>query len=196
MSNNLPTESSLNHLNTWQKIAIALVAVSLTLAVYLGLQTQTSNVSLDSQSEQSIPLEVALQNGKPTLAEFYADWCTSCQAMAADLAAIKAEYKDSVNFVMLNIDNSKWLPEMLRYRVDGIPHFIYLNQAGKDVAEAIGEQPRSVIEANLQALIAQQPLPYVTARGQFSDFAPTAKYQSPTNKAPTDPRSHGAQVKG
>jgi thioredoxin-like negative regulator of GroEL len=92
---------------------------------------------------------------------------------------------------MLNVDNSKWLPEILNYRVDGIPHFVYLGQDGKAIAQTIGEQPRTVMQANLDALVAATPLPYTQASGQVSAFeAPVS-----TTKAPQDdPRSHGAQV--
>jgi len=53
-------------------------------------------------------------NGKPTLIEFYANWCS--QAMAP--IWLTAKYPDSVNFVMLNVDNTKWLPEILKYLVE------------------------------------------------------------------------------
>ncbi len=170
---------------------IALVAIALGVILFLGLQTETGSGSLEAQAETSIPLEVALTNGKPTLMEFYANWCTSCQAMAEDLGEIKQQYADSVNFVMLNVDNTKWLPEILKYRVDGIPHFVFLGQQGQAIAQTIGEQPRPVMEANLQALIANLPLPYIQGSGQVSSFeAPVS--QSKTSQ--DDPRSHGAQV--
>lgn len=173
---------------------IALVAIALGVALFFGLQTQTGAMSLDTQAEKSTPLEVALTNGKPTLMEFYANWCTSCQAMAKDLGELKQEYGDSVNFVMLNVDNTKWLPEILNYRVDGIPHFVFFGQDGKLVAQAIGEQPHKVMQANLEALVAALPLPYTQASGQVSDF--DAPVSVPTSKtSQDDPRSHGAQVK-
>ena len=172
---------------------IALVAIALGVVLFLGLQTQTDSTSLDTQSAESTPLEVALSNGKPTLMEFYANWCTSCQAMAKDLGELKQQYADSVNFVMLNVDNSKWLPEILNYRVDGIPHFVFLGQNGKAIAQTIGEQPRTVMQANLDALVAALPLPYTQAGGQFSAF--DAPVSVPTPKTPQDdPRSHGTQV--
>ena len=173
---------------------IALVAIALGVALFFGLQTQTGAMSLDTQAEKSTPLEVALTNGKPTLMEFYANWCTSCQAMAKDLGELKQEYGESVNFVMLNVDNTKWLPEILNYRVDGIPHFVFFGQDGKLVAQAIGEQPHKVMQANLEALVAALPLPYTQASGQVSDF--DAPVSVPTSKtSQDDPRSHGAQVK-
>ncbi|MBR8828923.1 MAG: thioredoxin fold domain-containing protein [Gomphosphaeria aponina SAG 52.96 = DSM 107014] len=169
---------------------IALVAIALGISIFLGLQTETGGISLEKQAEKSVPLEIALNNGKPTLTEFYANWCTSCQAMAKDLAELKQQYGEQVNFVMLNVDNSKWIPEVLRYQVDGIPHFVFFDDQGKAIAETIGEQPRNILEIDLNALIASQPLPYTYTQGQVS------KFQAPvTPKASqNDPRSHGAQV--
>ncbi|HAC62824.1 MAG TPA: thiol:disulfide interchange protein [Cyanothece sp. UBA12306] len=183
--------SEVNNQNRLRNLLIALTAIALSTAIFFGFQTQASSVSLEAQAEQSLPLEVALDNGKPTLTEFYANWCSSCQAMAPELAQIKQKYADSVNFVMLNVDNGKWLPEILRYRVDGIPHFVFSNPAGVAIAEAIGEQPSSVMEANLDALIADQTLPYAYATGKTSELDDSIKISQPSQ---TDPRSHGAQV--
>lgn len=189
-----PQKSEVTSGTRLRNFLIALVAIALGIALFFGLQTQTGAMSLDTQAEKSTPLEVALTNGKPTLMEFYANWCTSCQAMAKDLGELKEQYGNSVNFVMLNVDNTKWLPEILNYRVDGIPHFVFLGQEGKAVAQAIGEQPHKVMQANLDALVAALPLPYTQASGQVSDF--DAPVSVPTSKtSQDDPRSHGAQVK-
>lgn len=190
MSDNL-SESQSNNSNFLRNILIAITAVSLSVAIFLGLQTEVSSSSIEAQVKASTPLDVALSNGKPSLTEFYADWCTSCQAMAGDLAEIKQKYGQDVNFVMLNVDNTKWLPEILRYRVDGIPHFVFINQAGEAIAESIGEQPRSILEADLDALIANNPLPYTYSSGQVSQFESPVSTQSSNSD---DPRSHGAQV--
>ncbi|NET61322.1 MAG: redoxin family protein [Symploca sp. SIO2E6] len=170
---------------------IALVAIALGVALFLGLKTETGSVSLESQAAASTPLEVALSNDKPTLMEFYANWCTTCQAMAKDLGELKQQYATKVNFVMLNVDNSKWLPEILNYRVDGIPHFVFLGTDGQAIAQTIGEQPRSVLEADLEALVANLPLPYTQGSGQISAFEASVLS---TTTGQDDPRSHGAQV--
>lgn len=172
-----------------RNLVIVLVAVILSVAIFLGLQTGTSSASLAAMAETSTPLNEALVNGKPTLMEFYADWCTACQAMAQDMADLKQTYSNRVNFVMLNVDNSKWLPEMLSYRVDGIPHFVFLDAAGGPIASTIGEQPRTIMASNLDALVTGTPLPYVQSRGRISELE-SAVPPSRTN----DPRSHGSQV--
>ena len=169
---------------------IVLVAIVLTVAIALGLKTQTTSVSLSSMAKSAVPLEVALANNKPTLMEFYADWCTSCQAMAPTLESLRETYGDRINFVMLNVDNEKWLPEILSYRVDGIPHFVYMKPGGKATGQAIGEQPRPILEANLVALSEGIVLPYAQTTGQTSAFSTPVE----TKESAADPRGHGSQV--
>jgi thiol-disulfide isomerase/thioredoxin len=190
MVNPTPQPDTATTMGRFRNVAIAFVAILLAASLAIGLQTPTNATSLEAQAEQAVPLEVAIANPKPSLVEFYANWCTSCQAMAADLERLKSEYGDRVNFVMLNVDNSKWLPEILRYRVDGIPHLVYLNQGGDAIAQTIGEQPLSVLQADLDALVADLPLPYANATGKTSDFQAQLKAQ--TSKS-DDPRRHSSQ---
>ncbi|HCF29429.1 MAG TPA: thiol:disulfide interchange protein, partial [Cyanobacteria bacterium UBA11049] len=154
------TSSELSAGKRVRNLLIVIVAIALSVALFLGIKSQNTDVSLTALDENSMPLEVALSNGKPTLMEFYANWCTVCQAMASDIAQLEQEYDDKVNFVMLNVDNTKWLPEMLKYRVDGIPHFVFLDRQGEAIAQAIGSQPRTIMATNLEAMLAHQPLPY------------------------------------
>ncbi|NMF64326.1 thioredoxin family protein [Brasilonema octagenarum] len=194
MSNDSPVhskETSESKFGTrLRNFLIAIVAIALSVALILGLRTETTSATLSQLDKQSTPFDVALTNGKPSFVEFYADWCTVCQKMAPDIGKLEQQYAGKVNFVMLNVDNTKWLPEMLKYRVDGIPHFVYLDQKGEAIAQAIGDQPRTILSSNLEALVAASPLPYAQANGRVSQFnAPVA----PTNTQ-DDPRSHGAQV--
>ncbi|WGV25261.1 thioredoxin family protein [Halotia branconii] len=169
---------------------VAIVAIALSVALVLGLRTETTSASLAQLEETSIPLEVAISNGKPSIVEFYADWCTVCQKMAPDMAELEQQYADQVNFVMLNVDNTKWLPEMLKYRVDGIPNFVFLAKNGETIAQAIGDQPRLVMASNLDALVTGSSLPYAQTSGQVSKFSAPAAPASNQD----DPRSHGSQV--
>ncbi len=170
-----------------RNLLIVVTAVVLSLLLFVGLQQQTAKPSLIALAQSATPLDTALTNGKPSLVEFYANWCTSCQAMTGDMTALKQEYGDRVNFVMLNVDSSKWLPEVMRYRVDGIPHFVFLNRTGEAIAGAVGEQPHTILGNNLEALIAEAPIPAQSMNnGQTSTFQPDVKANS------DDPRAHGS----
>jgi thiol-disulfide isomerase/thioredoxin len=192
MTNDRPASAlkSLNDAGRFRNLLIAVAAMALAIALFLGLQNQTQRPSLTALAESSIPLDTALANGQPTILEFYADWCTSCQAMAADIASLKQDYRD-VNFVMLNVDNPKWMPEISRFRVDGIPHFVFLNRSGDVLANAIGQQPRIIMAGDLAALAADQPLPHSALPGQVSTFQ-TAEV---TARGADDPRGHGGRPK-
>lgn len=186
MAANVPSSA-----NTLRNLVVAVVAIALMVAVFFGLRTQTVTPSLASLAQTATPYDLAQTNGKPTLLEFYADWCTACQAMASSMAELRQGYGDRVNFVMLNIDNDKWLPEMLQYQVDGIPHFVYFNQGHRPIATAIGEQPRIILAENLDALLANDPLPHAQTLGRSSSLA-----SDPLSRRTVvdDPRAHGSQV--
>jgi thiol-disulfide isomerase/thioredoxin len=173
-----------------RNLIIVLVAVSLSIALFLGLRTGTSSGSLASLAAVAVPLDVALKSDKPTLIEFYANWCSACQSMAKDMSEFEQQYGDRINFVMLNVDNNKWLPEMLSYQVDGIPHFEFLTPKGEAIASTIGQQPRAIMAGNIEALATAAPLPYLQSRGRVSEVEAPAVPQARND----DPRSHGGQV--
>lgn len=186
----MSTEAPVNSSNRLRNFLIAIVATLLGVALFLGLKTDSTAVSLAELDQTSIPLEVAVNNGKPSLVEFYANWCTVCQKMTPDIAKLRQQYDRNLNFVMLNVDNTKWLPEMLKYRVDGIPHFVFLDKQGETIAETIGDIPRTIMASNLEALIIGATLPHIQSHGTTSQFS--APVATDTNQ--DDPRSHGSQV--
>lgn len=168
-----------------RNFVVVMVAIALSVVLFLGSRQQTQQPSLSALAENATPLELALTNQKPTLMEFYANWCTSCQAMADDIQSLKAQFADQVNFVMLNVDNSKWLPEILKFDVDGIPHFVFLDAGGEALASTIGQQPRQILANNLAALVAEDTLSIPQEMGKTSIFQPAVKGNQ------DDPRSHG-----
>lgn len=64
-----------------------------------------------------------LINGeKPTLVDFYAEWCGPCLAMMPAYEALMEELKDEVNVIKMDVD--KHLDVALKYKVMGVPTFI------------------------------------------------------------------------
>lgn len=145
----------------------------------------------------SVPLDAALRSGKPTVVEFYADWCEVCKESAPTVYAVEREHANGVNFVMLNIDNVKWSEEMDTYGVDGIPHLEFLDARGESEGFIVGKFPREVLEKNVSALEAgEKTLPYAKQYGKASaaepGVVPSADPRAPVSQATSaDPRAHG-----
>lgn len=58
----------------------------------------------------------------PVLVDFYADWCGPCKNMAPILKQLKAELKDAVSIIKINVDTNQDLAA--KYQVQGVPTFM------------------------------------------------------------------------
>ena len=124
-----------------------------------------------------MPLDAALSSGRPTIIEFYADYCDVCKALAPDSAAVAKTYgggggsdgsdasastsassSRSLNFVLLNADNARWSPEVAEYGVRGVPHFVFLGADGAARGAAVGRLPPGELEADAADLVEGRPL--------------------------------------
>jgi hypothetical protein len=69
-----------------------------------------------------------------------------CRELVPVEVAVEEAFSDRVNFVMLNVENPKWGPELAEYRVGGIPHFVFLDGSGQPLAAAVGKLPATVLQ--------------------------------------------------
>lgn len=168
---------------TNRRIALA----STVSAVGLFLSSRLDfGISLKDLSASAVPYEEALSNGKPTIVEFYADWCEVCRELAPDVYKVEQQYKDQVNFVMLNVDNTKWEQELDEFGVEGIPHFSFLDEKGNEEGYVVGKLPRQYLVENVSALANGEPsIPHARVVGQYSSAESRKVHQV------AGPRSHG-----
>ena len=112
----------------------------------------TGLVELKHLAKQSLAYNTALKNNKPTLIEFYADWCTTCQAMAPTIKALHDSQSSKINFVMLNIDDPQWSEQIQHYNVNSVPQFTLLSPQGIPQKNLYGKIPKAVLANLLQQL--------------------------------------------
>ena len=87
-----------------------------------------------------------LENSKPVLVDFWAEWCGPCRMIAPVLDAIEAEHGSKLEIVKVNVDEQ---PELaMEYKVTGIP-LLGIFQNGELVKQIVGAKPKNVLEADL-----------------------------------------------
>jgi len=63
-----------------------------------------------------------IKGEKPTLVDFYADWCAPCKAMNPILKSVKSKMGDQIKILKINIDKNQAVAN--KFNVRGIPTFI------------------------------------------------------------------------
>lgn len=111
---------------------------------------------LVAMEKQSAPLTSIGNNGKPTVIDFWAPWCSNCKVAAPTLQAVEKQYGDKVNFIMVNGDDGRNLPLIQLFGVDAIPHLALLSDEGDVETALIGPMSRNVLRADLDALLTKR----------------------------------------
>lgn len=111
----------------------------------IGNSPLTGLVTLKAMAKEAMPYDIAIANDKPTLLEFYADWCTTCQGMSPTVKNLADKYRDQVNLVMLNIDDPQWDNLVQEYQVTGIPQYTFIDAETNTVETLIGKVPQAIM---------------------------------------------------
>nr|AUG32510.1 thioredoxin-like protein TxlA [Paulinella longichromatophora] len=158
-------------LGEWEKILLLVIAVLFSIVLLLLKGNLRSEAPLDRLARNSLDLQIALKNGRPTLLEFYADWCEVCREMALTIEELKINEQDTINIVLLNVDNPQWQNELDKYNVKGIPHIELFNSIGIDVGQILGAHTSAEIKILTQALINKTALPKLPGMGAITPLA-------------------------
>jgi len=128
------------------KTARLILLLALILLTFLMvISCQSSEPNLDS-----IPLERALSNGKPTLAEFGRGVCIPCKAMKPVLEELSVEYKGRLNVVIVEIDDHLNLTR--QYGIMAIPTQIFFDSSGNEQTRHMGFLPKEEIITQLKEM--------------------------------------------
>ena len=140
--------------NKLQKIILALFALFLiSFILFFKSTIFESTLQLRNFGNLSMDPEIAFTNGKPTYLEFYAEWCEICREMAPEVAELKKDFDNEINFVFLNVDNPKWDKFIKEFKVNGIPQINIIDANANLLATLTGFQEENTIEQSLKYLI-------------------------------------------
>ena len=92
-------------------------------------------------TDQNFEIEV-LKSEKPTVVDFWAEWCNPCKQLSPVLEEISEELKNDVVIAKHNIDNEPNVPT--KYGIRGIPTML-LFKDGELKATKVGATTKSNI---------------------------------------------------
>ena len=180
----MTASSAPSPLTLLQKGLLMMTALILAAGLFLLRNGLNQEAPLDQLARQSLDPDVALTNSRPTVLEFYADWCEACQAMAPAMLQTEQNHADQLDVVLVNIDNPRWLDLIDKYEVTGIPQLNLFSADGAMRGRSLGARTADQLESLAVALIDNAPLPQLAGVGAISNVTPAETVSSP------GPRSH------
>ena len=73
------------------RVLLAVGSIGLAVVTFVASRSLLGRPALDELKLQSMPLHSALANGRPTVLEFYADWCEVCGELAPTALQVRPE---------------------------------------------------------------------------------------------------------
>jgi len=92
-----------------------------------------------------------LDNPKPVMVDFWAEWCGPCRMVSPILDEIATEYAGKIDIVKVNVDEEPQLA--MQYGVTGIP-MMAVFQGGTIAKQMVGARPKTAIVEDLAAFLA------------------------------------------
>ena len=177
-------------LSFFQKYFLVFISIVLVISLFFLRNGFKANAMLDELAKNSLLPEVALSNGRPTVFEFYADWCEACKEMAPDMLDLKKQTDNKLDVVLLNVDNPRWLDLIEKYNVNGIPQLTFFDSKGEFRGFSLGVKRYSELNAIFIALINNTELPSFEKKSNSSNLTKETNFKLGNLNLPEAPRDH------
>ena len=87
--------------------------------------------------------ELVVNNEKPVLCDFWAEWCGPCKQISPILEELAVDLKDKVKIAKINIDQNPEIPS--KYGIMSIPTLMLFNK-GEVVGTQVGLMQKNDLE--------------------------------------------------
>lgn len=91
-----------------------------------------------------------INNGKPAVVDFWAEWCGPCRMMSPIIEELAHEYEGKVEIGKLNVDENAETTE--EYGIMNIPTLLFFKN-GQVVDKQVGATQKSVLVKKIEALL-------------------------------------------
>jgi thioredoxin 1 len=100
--------------------------------------------------ENNSDYEKVINQEKPVLLDFYADWCGPCQSLLPTVEKLSEEYEGKVEIQKVNVDQNRDLA--IKYAVRSIPALFFIKDT--EIVERLnGVVSESTLKGKLEALL-------------------------------------------
>ena len=91
-----------------------------------------------------------LRAAKPTLVDFWAEWCGPCKMIGPAVEALAEEYDGRMSVARMDVDSNRQTPG--NYGIQGIPTLI-LFKHGEEAMRIVGFRPKEALAEELLSYI-------------------------------------------
>lgn len=91
-----------------------------------------------------------INSDKPTLVDFYANWCSPCRTMTPIIEETKNTLGDKATVLKIDIDKNREVA--LKYGIRGVPTMI-LFQKGKTIWRQSGVVPSKILVGEVEKIV-------------------------------------------
>ena len=91
-----------------------------------------------------------IKSEKPTLVDFYTNWCNPCRMMTPIINELENELVDNINVLKVDVDSNR--ETAAKYNVRGVPTFILFKE-GEIVWRQSGAMAKDLIKNKLNEFI-------------------------------------------
>lgn len=99
---------------------------------------------------KSANFQQLLDEGKPVVVDFWAEWCGPCRMLSPIVEELAHEYEGRVTLGKCNVDEDNELP--MKYSIRNIPTVLFF-KGGELVDRHVGLLSKSDLKAKLDSLL-------------------------------------------